>query len=168
MPYVKESPLAYIRDMGGLVRYLDGELEKIATESIRQDAGLEALAIIGVIAEWFWQDAFPGEPAVGHMSADSNIMDTITQVNVHFTDTQGRDISEVLKTSTIEPGDLLGLINVSGLGAGNYIVTGPVVFFANHIEIPIGTFQGQSGNPTDDDVVELRWEFNTHAPQSTP
>ena len=167
MPYVKEPPpTGASRDE--LVRYYDGELEKLQTEFERSDAGLEALSIIGVIAQWFWQDAFPGEPAVGHISADSNIMDTITQLNVHFTDTQGRDIQQALKTSTIEPGDLLGLINVSGLGAGNYIVNAPVVFFANHIEIPVDTFQGQSGNPTDDDVVEMRWEFNTHAPQVTP
>jgi len=166
MPFTKSVP-PIGASRAELIRFYEGEYTKLELESERVDAALEALEIIGVSAQWFWDDTILGEPAPGFMRSDSNIMSTITQINVNFEDTQGRNIAQVLKTSEILDGDLIGLVNTSGLGAGNYLVNGVVVFQANHIEIPVDTFQGQSGNPTPDDIMALRWEFATHARQKT-
>ncbi len=161
MPY-RKSPVPVGANMQELVRYYDGEFTKLEQETAEHLSMIEALDIIGISATWFWDDVTTGgEPAPQFMRANNNVMSAITQINVNFVDAQNKSILQLLKTSTINDGDLLGLINISGLGGGNYIVSGPVVFQANHIEIPVGTFEGQSGNPVPDDVLAMRWEFAT-------
>jgi len=165
MPYVKTVPPTGA-NTADLVRYIDGELEKIRIEHERLDAGLEAVNIIGVIADWFWDDVVLGEPAPGFMRANTGNIQDFTVINVNFIDLQGRDIAEVLKTSTIEIGDKVSLLNQTGNMGGVYDVVDTTLFFDNHIAILVGNFEGTNGNPLPDDVMELRWEFNTHAPQA--
>ena len=166
MPYVKEVPPTGA-NTADLVRYIDGEFEKLRVEHERLDAGLEAVNIIGVIADWFWDDTGGlGEPPIGHMRANVPAMQNFTVITVNFIDQQGRDIREVLKTSTIEVGDSLSLLNQTGNGGGVYVIDQPVLFSTNHIAIFLANFQGSPGNPMVDDIMEMRWEFNTHAPQA--
>ncbi len=160
MPYTKD-PIPVGASVEELVRYYDGELEKIQQLSSEHEAMLEAIDIIGISATWFWDDGLLGEPAPGFMRGNNNAMFAMTQIKVNLIDAQRKNVEQLLKTSIIKEGDLLGLINISGLGGGNYNVSGPVAFFATHIEIPVETFQGQSGNPVPDDVMAMRWEFAT-------
>ena len=164
MPYVRDMPPVGATQ-AELVRFYAGEFLKIEGELLRLDGALESINIVGAAANWFWDDVFPGEPASGFMRADSNTLGAITQINVNFENAQGKSIVQLLKTSTIEVGDLVGLINTSGLGSGNYDVAAPVAFFPNHIEITVQNFQGQSGNPAPNDILQMRWEFNTFPPQ---
>jgi len=165
MPYVKTVPPTGA-NTADLVRYIDVELEKLRVEHERLDAGLEAVNIIGVIADWFWDDVVLGDPAPGFMRANTGNIQDFTVIVVNYIDLQGRDIVEALKTSTIEVGDKLSLLNQTGNMGGVYDIVAPTILQATNVVILVGNFEGQNGNPQPNDVMELRWEFNTHAPQA--
>ena len=160
MPYRKD-PVPVGATLEELVRYYDGELSKLEFETTEHIAMIEALDINGINARWFFDDVLSGVPAAGFMTLDNNTMSATTEIRVNFVNAQDKSILELLKTSTIKDGDRVGLTNISGLGGGNYLVNGDVIFFTNHIVIPVDTFQGQSGNPTNDDIMAFTWEFAT-------
>ena len=160
MPYRKD-PVPVGASVEELVRYYDNEFNKLEQETSEHISMIEALDIIGVTATWFFDDVLSGVPAAGFMTLDNNTMSATTQINVNFESAQGKSIVDLLRTSTIKEGDLIGLTNIAGLGGGNYLVSGAPVFQVDHIEIPVDTFRGQSGNPTNNDVMALRWEFAT-------
>lgn len=164
MPYVRDvPPVGATRQE--LVRFYDTEYQKIEAQFTVLDAVLEALDVIGIAQAWFWSDVVLGDPGPGFMRADSNVMSTITQINVNFENVAGKSAAQLLKTSTIDEGTTVGIINTSGLGSGIYLVDAPTIINATFLEISVSNFQGQSGNPQPDDIMQLRWDFNSFAPQ---
>lgn len=163
MPYVRDvPPVGANREQ--LVRFYDREFEKLEAESLTTDAMLEALKISGVSSTWFWDDTGGlGEPPIGFMRANTTSIQGFTVINVNLIDAAGRDISQLLKTSTILTGDLVGLINTSGQGSGNYTMQADLIYQgapATFVTLSVGNYQGANGNPAPDDVMALRWEFN--------
>ena len=165
MPYIKTVPPTGA-NTADLVRYIDGEFEKIRVEHERLDAGLEAVNIIGVIADWFWDDVILGDPPPQFMRANTGSIQAFTVIVVNYIDLQERDIAQVLKSSTIEIGDKVSLLNQTGNGGGVYDIVAETVLNDDNMVLFVGNFVGQNGNPAPLDVMELRWEFNTHAPQA--
>ena len=100
------------------------------------------------------------------MSANVPSFQNFTVITVNYIYQQGRDIRDALKTSTIEVGDQLSLLNQTGQGGGVYDVDQETLFSDNHFVVFLANFQGANGNPSVDDVMEMRWEFNTTAPQA--
>lgn len=164
MPYVRDVPPAGA-SAAELIRYYDREFEKLEAESKSVDAMLEAINIIGVSQAWFWDDTNLGDPGATFMRGNSNVMAAMTQINVSFENLAGKSIVQLLKTSTIDSGSTLGLINTSGLGSGLYTVNGPPVIGQTFAAIFVTAFAGQSGNPVNGDVMSLRWDFNAFPPQ---
>ena len=169
MVYLKDPPLAGGTNQQELIRYIDAELEKIQLETQRYEAMVEALNIIGCSATWFWDDTGGlGEPPPGRMRGNVASVQNFTVMSINYLDAQGRDVRDLLKISSIEIGDLLGLVVQSGQAAGNYIIDQVTLFAVNHFTVFTSNYTGSPGNPQVDDIVELRWEFNLFGPQSTP
>ena len=160
MPYRKD-PVPVGASLEELVRYYDGELNKLEQETQEHVSMIEALDIIGCSSTWFWDDVVLGEPPPQFMRANTNQLNAITIINLNFEDAQGKDVTELLKTSTISIGDLVQLVNVSGQGAGVYDVVDTTLFAANHLSILVGNFRGTTGNPLQDAVMAFSWEFAT-------
>ena len=164
MPYLKD-PVPVGASLEELVRYYDGELTKLEQETQEHVAMLEAFNIIGVTSTWFWDDTGGlGEPPPGRMRANTNAIQDFTVINVNLIDAAGRDIGQLLKTSSINETDLVGLINTSGIGAGNYVMQADAVLQGaptTFITLSVGSYTGSNGNPAVDDVMQLRWEFAT-------
>ena len=168
MPYLRDS-VPVRAAFTAIKAYLERTFSSLDGWSQTVDAQIANLIRVaelnGVVISWLWDDDLDTtvDPGAGNMRANNNVMSAMTQFSMSGIDVFGRDL-DGSRLEFIGTGDFVEVADKEKSADFLYVMDSDIVNNGSWFQMNVTPIDGGSANPTQGDIMEVKWLPNLSDP----